>query len=290
MSALSLTATPTSAATALQLDPGQFEHLARIIRDHFGIHLTDEKRMMLSMRMLKMMRTDGYTDFNAYFEDRLRHPAQETLSELVNHVSTNHTHFWREPEHFEFYQKVALPEILDRRRRRGGQPDLRVWCAASSTGEEPYTLAMLQREALGPAASRWKGGLLATDISTRALQTAREGIYPKDSVAMLPAHLRQRYLKPLDGDRVVMIDALKADVLYRRLNLVSSTIPLRGDLDAIFCRNVMIYFEESTKKTLVEQLYRLLTPGGYLFIGHAETLNNLNTRFAFIKPGLYRRG
>lgn len=278
-----------SRGPTLDLSDDQFEHIAQVVRSNFGIHLPAEKKVMLSMRMLKMMRAAKYTDFEAYFRDQLLHPSRETLSELVDHVSTNHTHFWREPEHFDFYQNVGFPQLIERRKRQNKR-DLRVWCAASSTGEEPYTLAMLQREVLGMDANRWKGGLLATDISTRALTHARQGVYTIEQIQQLPERLRQRYLTPIGPGQVSVSDEIKSDVMYRRLNLITPTIPLRGDFDAIFCRNVMIYFEESTKKVLVEELYRLLTPGGYLFIGHAETLNNLNTRFRFVQPGLYRKG
>ena len=271
------------------LSAQQFEHLSQVVQRHFGIHLTDDKRVMLSIRMQKMMRIAGFSDLNSYFQDRLRAPSAETLSELVNHVSTNHTHFWREAEHFELYRDQLLPELLQRRERRG-QRDLRVWCAAASTGEEPYTLAMLQRDVLGPRLGQWKAGLLATDISMRALGEASRGIYAADNVTRMPADLQRRYFRPHGTDQVQVVDALREDVLFRRLNLVAPTLPLRGDLDAIFCRNVMIYFDEATKRALVEQLYRLLTSGGYLLIGHAETLNNLGTRFQFVRPGIYRKG
>ena len=279
---------PSPSAPGFMLSEAQFRHLAGLVQRNFGIHLTDEKRMMLSMRMQKMMRVSGCEDFELYYRDHLQAPSAETLSELINHVSTNHTHFWREPEHFELYREQLLPEALRYREQRGKR-DLRVWCAAASTGEEPYTLAMLQREVLGHQHGSWRAGLLATDISLDALSKAREGLYHADNVARLPAPLRKRYMRDAGPGRVTVTDTLKDDVLYRRLNLIQATLPLRGDLDVIFCRNVMIYFDEPTKRGVVMQMHRLLRRGGHLLIGHAETLNNLGSPFVFVRPGVYRR-
>jgi len=284
-----LPASAQPAADSFQLSIQQFRHLTALIKRNFGIHLPEEKRIMLSMRMQKMMRVARYDDFDGYFRDYLAQPSQETLIDLVDHVSTNHTHFWREPEHFVYYRDQILPQIIEQRRRKR-KPDLRVWCAAASTGEEPYTIAMLQREVLGHLVAQWRAGLLATDISKSALVRARRGRYAADNASRLPQGLLRRYLQATSDGRYDIIESLKADVMYRPLNLIQASLPLRGNFDVIFCRNVMIYFEESTKRTLVEQMYQQLQPGGHLFIGHAETLNNLGSRFTFIKPGLYRKG
>jgi chemotaxis protein methyltransferase CheR len=272
----------------MEISPDQFRQVSELVQHNFGIHLPESKRAMMSCRLFKVVRETGCNSFGEYFSRHLRQPSQETLSKLANALSTNHTYFNRESSHFWYLRDRVLPGLI-RQQDRAGKRDLRVWCAAASTGEEPYTLAMIIRDALGADVDRWKAGLLATDISMQALSTARRGVYPREGAQELPKELYQKYFHDIDGDRAEVDATLRGDVTFRRFNLINERYPFRQPFHVVFCRNVMIYFEEDTKKQVVENIYRHTAPGGYLFVGHAESINGLGTRFRAVAPGVYRR-
>ena len=264
----------------------QFNHISALIQHHFGIHLTEQKRSLVAGRLQKLVRRGGYSSFDAFYRARLVQPSREILNELINALSTNHTYFYRESSHFTFLSEVVLPELIATQRQRR-QLDLRVWCAASATGEEPYTLAMLLREALGDEVMHWHAGLLASDISEHALQHAVRGVYTRDNTAALPEPLRQRYLVPHDSTHLSVTPDLKRDVMYRRFNLMNPTYPFKAPFHVIFCRNVMIYFNAETRRAVVERLYQHTAVGGYLFIGHAEAIRS--SRYTLVAPSVYKR-
>jgi chemotaxis protein methyltransferase CheR len=274
---------PPSATTSLRMDDRQFEHLARLIQCEFGIQLPAHKRGLLAMRLGRLVAEAGCTDFDAFFERHFadRKPSTEMLGRLIDQVSTNHTYFWREPEHLVHLRDEVLPQVV----RRGGR-DLRLWCAAAATGEEPWTLAMLIGEGVPPD---WQAGLLATDISARALETARSGIYKAENVSRLPPALRNRWMVDAPDGTVRVGDALRREVTWRRLNLIGANFPFARPMDVVFCRNVMIYFGEKTRDELVHRIARVTRPGGWMFIGHSETLGRGNPDWRFERPGIYRR-
>jgi chemotaxis protein methyltransferase CheR len=209
------------------------------------------------------------------------------MSELINRLSTNHTFFNREKDHFDHFRQTALPEAL-RRGQAAGVKDLRVWCAASSTGEEPYMLAMCMREVFGAAHRDWDTALLATDISERALAVARTGTYAPDRMQDLPAPLREKYFRP-HGPDFEAVPELKSMITYRRLNLMNPSYPFKREFDAIFCRNVLIYFDSPTKNEVVAKMAKFLRPGAYLYIGHSETLGRETEHYRYVSPAVYRR-
>lgn len=275
----------------LRLTAEEFEQFSRLIYDTFGISLGENKRDMLTQRLRSLVIAQGCTSFGEFFQRQLKNPSREILSDLIDRVSTNHTYFNREPAHFEYLTKHVLPELIPLARTRAGRstPDFRMWCAAASRGHEPYTLAMLVREFLGAEYPSWKAGLLATDISDSALAVARAGNYPASEVQALPAQLRERYFKSRPNGNVEVVPSIKQDVTYRRLNLMNSSYPFRQAFDVIFCRNVLIYFDPPTKRQVSERMRDVLVPGGYLFVGLAESLGRETAGYKFVQPGVYRR-
>ncbi len=273
---------PNLATVDMRIDDRQFAHLASLIQHHFGILLPPQKRPLLAQRMRRVVVDAGYSDFDAFFEAHFtRTPSIEILGRLIDRVSTNHTFFWREAEHLIHLRDVVLPEIV-----RGGKRDLRLWCAAAATGEEPWTLAML---VAGAVPTGWEAGILATDISARALATAQKGVYKTENVSRLPAALRDRWMVPGPDDTVRIADALRREVTWRRLNLIGASFPYKYPMDVVFCRNVMIYFDEPTRRDVVRRIAEVTRPGGWLFIGHSETLGRTDAVWRFERPGTYRR-
>ena len=272
----------------MAVSDSEFRAVSALVRHNFGIHLPETKRAMMSCRMYKVVRSAGCASFAEFYQEHLVDPTPQALSSLANALSTNHTYFNREASHFGFFQEQVLPELIQRQ-QKCGRRDLRVWCAAASSGEESYTLAMVMRDALGAQASSWQGGLLATDISGQALSTARKGVYQTDRAMKLPGSLYRRYFRSVGGGRSEVVPLLKREVTHRRFNLMNLRYPFKQSFHAVFCRNVMIYFEEDTKRKVVERIFDVTAPGGYLFVGMAETITGLGSRFQSIRPGVYRK-
>ena len=273
---------------SLSISEVAFRHITTLMFDNFGIHLPANKKKVVESRLGQMIVNLGYADYDAYVKSALSPPSKEELTRLANRLSTNYTYFHRQSVHYDFMTKTALPE-LQQRLERQGERDLRMWCAAASTGEEPYTLAMLMREHFGPAYSQWKGGLLATDISENALRQAKEGIYEEDNINPMPAELRNRYLKKRGDGRYDIVPAIKRDVALRRFNLMNKNFPFRKQFHVIFCRNVMIYFTREDVVKLVHRMYQATAPGGYFFIGLAESLDPKTCPYKQIGPAIYQK-
>lgn len=280
-----LLATPRIENT--EIGETEFQKIRRLVYDHFGINLTDQKRSLVVGRLQKVLRSRGFTDYRQYVEWLENDRSGEGLEELANRISTNHTFFFREKAHFEYFQNTALPEISARRRAAAGP--IRVWCAGCSSGEEPYTLAMLMREHLNAPLDRGRALLLATDLSARALQTAMRGVYSEERLEQMPPGLRNKYFRRQDANSFVVADEIRQAVVYRRHNLMDATYPFKHGFDAVFCRNVMIYFDRPTRDALIQKFHRHTVPGGYLFIGHSETLGRDGALYQYIMPAAYRR-
>ncbi|MCM8536501.1 MAG: protein-glutamate O-methyltransferase CheR [Lentisphaeraceae bacterium] len=261
----------------------EFSTISKLVYESFGIILNDSKRSLVVNRLNKLLRSRGLSTFSQYFQQLQSDKSGDELQLLANSISTNHTFFNRESRHFEYYSKEALPEVT----KNITDNDLRVWCAASSTGEEPYTLAMLQKEFFGMQYNQWKAGLLATDISETALGKATQGVYPADEVNKLPPTLKNKYFSK-SGDEFAVKPDIKKEVAFRKLNLVKP-FKFKKPFHVIFCRNVMIYFDQPTKDSLIKRMYDYTVPGGYLFIGHSETIPRHNCPYKFIMPAVYRK-
>ncbi|MCE5336431.1 MAG: protein-glutamate O-methyltransferase, partial [Desulfobacteraceae bacterium] len=208
---------------------------------------------------------------------------------FLDSVSTNLTFFFREAQHFEFLEKIALPELVEKK-CKGRDGRVRIWSAGCSTGEEPYSLAMCVLANL-PDAMKWDFRILATDISTRALEVASKGAYTDDKVQKVPPALRQlHFRKNGNGNgraEYEIAPHLKRIITFRRLNLKEG-YPFKGPFDFIFCRNVMIYFDKKTQEELVNKMAGYLGPGGYLFVGHSESLTGLSHKLTYVRPAVYR--
>jgi chemotaxis protein methyltransferase CheR len=266
-----------------------YARLCDLIYSEAGIALGTEKKTMLEVRIkrrLKALNLDSYRQYCEALFGRER-PKDEILH-LIDVVTTNKTDFFREPRHFEFLTGSALPDLTAR--NRTGRP-LLVWSAGCSTGEEPYTLAMVMSEyALSHSGFRFR--ILATDVSTTVLAKADRGVYAKEVVAPIPAALQRKYfLRSRDRESGLMRVApeLRRTVEFRRINFMDSDYGIPEKADAIFCRNVIIYFDRPTQERILGNLAAHLAPGGYMFVGHAETLHDMRLPLTPVAPALYRR-
>ncbi len=278
----------SGSSVAARISDKEFRAIRKLVYDKFGINLTDQKKTLVVGRLQKVLRQRNFTSFKEYLSWLTSDKTSEGLDELANRISTNHTFFNREKAHFEFFSNNVLPELAARRQQLG-QTEMRIWCAGCSSGEEPYTLMMLMMEHFGSSFGQWNPVLLATDISATALKTAMTGVYPTDKVAQLPVPLRHKYFKKLPDGTMVVKDMVRNRIFFRRHNLMDGTFPFKKQFDAIFCRNVMIYFDRETRNTLVEKYYQHTITGGYLFIGHSETLGRDDSQFNYVMPAVYKK-
>jgi len=275
-------------ATQLEeLTEAEFAEIRQLIYTQFGIHLTAEKRTLVVGRLQKHVRSQGFTSFSAYLESIKQDTTGESLKILVEKISTNHTFFFREDDHFEYLSQTVLPQLVEACDRNHSR-DLRIWSAGCSSGEEPYGLLILMKEFFGESYAQWDAGVLATDISTRVLEAAKLGIYDDKKLERVPAVLRQRYFERLADGRWQVSEALRREATFRHFNLMND-FPFKKPFDVIFCRNVMIYFDAPTRDALVQRFFQQLKPGGYLFIGHSESLSHGTSAFRYVRPSLYRK-
>ncbi|CAH1190606.1 Chemotaxis protein methyltransferase Cher2 [Paenibacillus auburnensis] len=265
----------------------EFAQLAELIKARTGIHLKTEKRAMMAGRLQKIVQDKGMTSFSEYYRFLQSQGRSDTaeLALLVDKISTNHTFFMRERGHFAYFQQNVLPELMNRQSDR----DLRVWSAGCSSGEEPYVLSMLIDEAFTGGRKGWDTQLLATDISHTALEMARRGKYGADALQELPERWIKKYFEPSAGGEYSVKPNIRSQVLFRKFNLMEEQFPFTRRFHAIFCRNVMIYFDQATRYKLVRKFYEWTEPGGYLFIGHSESLERERTAYRYIMPAVYHK-
>lgn len=264
----------------------EFKLFADYLYEYAGIKLTLQKKNLLITRLAQMIEKQGYSSFKAYFEHMKSDKTGKTLSEFINKISTNHTYFYREEDHFTYLEQVVLPEIVE---KYGKQKDLRIWSAGCSNGSEPYTLTMLLNDYFDKDMQAWDAKILATDISEKVLDMAVKGIYKNSDIERIPPLWKIKYFSKVNLETFQVRDEIRGNVIFRRLNLLSD-FPFKKPFHIIFCRNVMIYFDEPTKNKIIQKFYHLLVPGGYLFIGHSETIDRSASDFIYVKPSVYRRG
>jgi len=264
------------------MDQRTFRRLCDLVYEKSGIQLGENKVALVCARVAKRMRALGINDHKAYLARVMEDETGEEVVRLLDVISTNVTRFFREPDHFDVLRDCYRNWLAQ------GQRRFRFWSAACSTGEEPYSMAMVLSEAGTTAGLDLK--ILATDISTRVLAHCRIGTYSEDKVKDIPADLKRRYLECVRTNGVIdysVAGALKKLIVFRRLNLSRPPFPMKGPLDAVFCRNVMIYFGNEVKRNLLRDIYRLLKPGGYLMVGHAESLSGMSNGFKMVRPSVY---
>ena len=266
-----------------------YTRLCGLIYEKAGIRLGSEKKTMLEVRIKRRLKALDLSSYEQYCNYLFgREGQKEELVPLIDVVTTNKTDFFREPGHFNFLVEKALPELTS---RGGGGGPLLIWSAGCSTGEEPYTLAIVLSE-YGLTHPGFRFRILATDISTHVLERAEMGVYSKDVVGPIPAALKKKYLmasRAPGSDRVRVVPELRRLIEFRRLNFMDADYGMTEKADAIFCRNVIIYFDRETQERVLQKLSRQLVPRGYMFVGHAETLHDMNLALVPVAPALYRR-
>lgn len=271
----------------MQLTDREFQLISKLVYKNFGINLGERKRNLVIARLQKVLLAGGFKSFGEYYDHVVGDTSGRALLTLVDHLSTNHTYFFREKDHFDFLTSHVLPEIC--KGPKNGRHKLRLWSAGCSSGEEPYTLAMVLMDYLSNNRLNVDAGILATDISVSVLNTAIAGIYPNEKLANVPISYRQRYFSQLNNGYWAVKQVLKDMVLYRRLNLMSPEFHFKGLFQVVFCRNVMIYFDKVTQRELIKRFHRYIEPGGYLFIGHSETIERELGLYKYIKPSVYQK-
>lgn len=274
------------------LEQKDFRRLGGLIESQYGIKMPDSKKDMLETRLRKRLRFLGMQSFKQYCDYLFTEQGMnDELMHMLDMVTTNKTDFFRGPDHFEFLVRHVLPELISSK-GAGINRKLMLWSAGCSTGEEPYTLAMVlnefQRRAPG---LRINFTILGTDLSSRVLQAAARAVYTEQKIEPVPADLKHKYMmrsKEPGKQLVRVVPELRKQVKFRRLNFLDDDFGMREPIDIVFYRNVMIYFKRDTQKIILNKIISALRPGGYLFIGHSETLTNLGLDIQQVAPTIYR--
>lgn len=269
----------------LRITHKEFTLLSNYIKSNYGIQLKENKKNLLVGRLQNVLRQEGFDSFTDYYNYILADKSGRAVTTLIDKITTNHTYFMREADHFYYFKDKVLPKLVSNIKDK----DLRIWCAACSTGEEAYTLAMIIDEFFGKEKSSWDTKLLATDISEKVLNIAKQGIYSREDIASLPASWQLKYFRRYDEDNYILTDGIKNEVIYRKFNLMESVFPFKRKFHTIFCRNVMIYFDYETKIKLVNKFYDHLEEGGYLFVGLSESLSREVKKFKYVMPSVYQK-
>lgn len=275
---------PPSTVGLIKITDAEFTRLTSYIKSKYGINLT-HKRVLIEGRLTNMLREMGLKSFDQYLEVLFRDASGGEVTKLLNKITTNHSYFMREMEHFEYLKKTVLPFFEKSRPGR----DLRIWSAGCSAGQEPYNIAMTIDEYFGPNKSRWDTTILATDISMKVLETAKQASYPLDNLKDMPAAWRSKYFTPQPNGNLQVCQKIRDEVVFRPFNLMEA-FSYKKPFDLIFCRNVMIYFDGPTKDSLINKFYQATAPGGFLFIGHSEVINRETTKYNYLQPAIYQKG
>lgn len=263
----------------------EFLRIYRYLKSRYGIDMERKKEIMQG-RLDNYIRAHGYETYTDYMNAVEMDITGSLERDMVNILSTNHTFFMREFEHFDFLRQTVLPYLKE---KEEAKKDLCIWCGAASTGQEPYMLAMLLKDFFGLDHGKWDTKVLATDIATDAIKTALEGRYTAEQMDSVPEHWKRRYFKLIEGgERYEVTGELKNEVIFRKFNLMDE-FPFRRKMHIVFLRNVMIYFDKETKRELIQKVYDAMEPGGYLFIGRTETIDRDITPFEMIQPSIFRK-
>lgn len=264
----------------------EFQRLVDFMHDNYGINLS-AKRVLIQGRLGNMLVERGFKSYDEYIDAVLADTSGAEVTTILNKLTTNHTFFMREPEHYTFLKETVLPWAV----KNAKNHELRIWSAGCSSGEECYTTAMLIDQYFGAEKAKWDTRILATDISRSVMDKAKAGIYSEDGMKGLSPEWKARYFNDLGGGKFEICQAIKDEIIFKPFNLMEPMPDKykKRPFDLIFCRNVMIYFDQPTKNALVNRFYDVVKPGGYFYIGHAESIPRNESKFQYIKPAIYRR-
>lgn len=268
----------------LTINDKDFQRLVTFVHQNYGIDLS-KKRQLIIGRLSNTILSMGFSSFEQYIDNLVTNKKPEDLELMLNKLTTNYTFFMREGAHFELFKDTILPYLVETKKDKV----LSIWSAACSSGEEPYTISMIIKEFFGAKASAWDTRVLATDISQNALIAAKNAVYDEESLKELSPTWKSKYFRSAGAPGTYTVaPEIKSNVIFRTFNLMDP-IKFRLKFDVIFCRNVMIYFDQPTKEALVKRFFDATNPGGYLLIGHSESLNKATTPYKYLKPATYRK-
>lgn len=261
-----------------------FKRLVSFMKANYGIDLSKKRQLILG-RLSNRAMAMGFTSFTEYVDYILNSKDPRDVEDMLNRLTTNYTFFMREETHFTFFRDTILP-YLERQHQRDHV--LSIWSAGCSSGQEPYTISMILKDYFSGKSGNWDTRVLATDISQRVLGQAQQACYEEDSLQSIPGGWRQKYFQKAENGLWQVKPEIRSNVIFKTFNLMDP-IRFRLKFDVIFCRNVMIYFDQPTKDALVQRFFDATVPGGYLLIGHSEGLNKANTPYEYIMPATYRK-
>lgn len=266
----------------IKMTDAEFKRFVTYIQSNFGINLK-AKRVLIESRLSKELADRGIDSYTQLMDLVIKDRSGNEVDKLLNKITTNHTFFMRESKHFTLLQNTILPELLKK-----GQKEINIWSAGCSSGPEPYTIAMIANEVLGSKRLLYKVNILASDISQRVLSIAKEGTYEEDSLKELPLGWKDKYFIDNKDGTFTVKPQIKKYITFKTINLMSNFMFPKA-YDVIFCRNVMIYFEPKTRDELVTKYYKCLKPGGYFFVGLAESVNRQVIPFKYLSPATYQK-
>ena len=268
----------------MHIEDQDFFKLRDHVKSHFGVNL-EKKRTLIEGRLTNSITQSGFENFHEYLEDIYKDRSGAKMNALMTKLTTNYTYFMREETHYRYMEEVSLPYWVSTIRDR----DLRIWSAGCASGEEAYTTAMVLSEWFGFKKKEWDTTILATDISIRVLDMAKQGVYPEEHFENLPKAWKDKYFNKIGDETYKVKDVLAKEVVFNQFNLMDEFSRFRKKFHIIFCRNVMIYFDTPTKAALAKRFHNALEVGGYLFIGLSETLSGIMGDFQQMAPSIYRR-
>ncbi len=273
-----------SSSGLIQLTDQEFKTLVNFVHSKYGINLI-KKRVLIEGRLSQTLHQKGFTSFRQYIEFLQADRTGAEMTNFLNKITTNHSYFARENEHFDYLANTVLPYM---ERTRGNRHDLRIWSAGCSAGQEAYNIAMTIDQYFGPKKFQWDTTILATDISMDVLHRTKAAIYPENNLTNVPPIWKRKYFKLQPNGEYQVCDKIRKEVVFKPLNLMEPFY-FAKPFDIIFCRNVMIYFDTPTTDRLIEKFYNVTAPGGYLFIGHSEVVNKELTKYHYVRPAIYQR-
>lgn len=267
----------------INIKQNEFIELTMFLKNNYGINL-EHKKNLIEGRLNNVLVEKGFNNFREYLDYVYSDRTKNELTILINKLTTNHTFFMREEEHFRFFNNNVLPYL----RNTVKDKDLRIWSAGCSSGEEAYALAMVIEDFFAEEKSLWDKKILASDISVNVLERAEKGIYNIEALVKISKNWRDKYFDKIDDDTYKIDSKLKNEVVFRVFNLMDK-LPFKRKFHVIFCRNVMIYFDKETKEKLIRKFYDMTEVGGYLFIGLSESLSVIENPYNYVMPSVYRK-